>query len=122
MINRIQKSQGHFRLSRMMAPRSGPIVGPRSGPRRYQPKIPARSLGAYISLIVPPPLAIPILPKKPAIVLKVMSTGNVFANAVGICSKVKMVKHTRYRGFLPNVSDSGAKTKGPIPSMTTKPV
>lgn len=44
------------------------------------------------------------------------------ASAVGICSKVKIVKQMRYTGFLPNVSDNGARTSGPTPSITTNPV
>lgn len=52
----------------------------------------------------------------------VINTGRLFANAVGICSSVKTVKQTRYSGFRPNVSDSGARIKGPIPSIITKPV
>lgn len=49
-------------------------------------------------------------------------TGKVFANTVGICNKVKILKQTRYSGFLPNVSESGTGINGPTPSMTTKPV
>jgi hypothetical protein len=44
------------------------------------------------------------------------------ASAAGIWSRVKIEKHTRYIFLRPNVSDSGARIKGPIPSMTTKPV
>jgi len=33
-----------------------------------------------------------------------------------------MVKHQRYIAFRPKVSDKGARIRGPIPSITTKPV
>jgi hypothetical protein len=68
----------------MTPPSRGPIVGPNNGPNRYHPKIPARSLAPYISLIVPPPFAIPTLPKKPAKVRIVTRTGRFGASAVGI--------------------------------------
>ena len=57
---RIQKTQRQERLSTMRPPKRGPRVGPMRGPRRYQPKIPARSSGGNMSLIVPPPLAMPM--------------------------------------------------------------
>lgn len=62
-----------------------------------------------------------ILPKKPVMVLKVINTGRDLDNAVGIWSKVNIAKQIKNRGFLPKVSDRGAKIKGPTPSMTTKP-
>lgn len=43
----------------MRPPKRGPRVGPSRGPRRYQPNMPARWLGWNMSLIVPPPLAMP---------------------------------------------------------------
>jgi hypothetical protein len=51
-----------------------------------------------------------------------MSTGRVFARAVGICNIVNAVKQKRYSDFLPNVSLRGARMRGPIPNMHTKPV
>ena len=85
----------------MIPPSKGPRVGPRRGPRRYHPKIPALSLGSYISLMVPPPFAIDtakfqsvkgspevnisiIPPKNPLIVRNKMRTGKLFARAEGI--------------------------------------
>lgn len=56
---RTQKTQRQERFSTMSPPKRGPRVGPMSGPRRYQPNIPARSSGRNMSLIVPPPLAMP---------------------------------------------------------------
>lgn len=98
-----------------------------------------------MSLIVPPPFAIPtpvmlishrfrklsstvaksiwdVLPKKPLIVLTAIKHATLGLNAVGICSKAKIEKHTRYSDRLPKVSDRGARTSGPIPRKTTKPV
>ena len=43
-------------------------------------------------------------------------------NAVGICSSENIEKQMRYNFLLPNVSLSGARMSGPIPSITTKPV
>ena len=106
----------------MIPPNRGPKVGPSKGPRRYQPKTPARSRGWNISLIVPPPLAMPTLPKKPLTVRTAMNASTVGLNAVGTCSTAKMEKHARYNFRRPNVSDSGARIKGPIPRKTTKPV
>jgi hypothetical protein len=134
----IQKSYGQSRLERITPPSKGPIVGPSKGPSKYHPKIPARSLGGYISLIVPPPFAMAtpvmyqylklsmriayILPNKPARVRRVMSTGRVFARAVGICNSVNTVKQTKYNDFFPKVSLRGASISGPIPNITTNPV
>lgn len=91
-----------------------------------------------MSLIVPPPFRIAtpmesqylkslcinmyVLPKNPVKARRVMRTGNVFARAGRISSKVKTVKQIKYSGFLPNVSLRGARTTGPIPSMTAEPV
>jgi hypothetical protein len=75
-----------------------------------------------MSLIVPPPFAIPTLPKKPEILRMVMRKAMFGASAVGICRRAKQPKHTRYRFLRPNVSDSGARTSGPMPNITTKPV
>ena len=44
------------------------------------------------------------------------------ASALGICSRAKKVKHTRYSFLRPKVSLSGARIRGPIPRKTTKPV
>lgn len=76
----------------------------------------------HISLMVPPPFAIPTLPKKPAKVRTVTRNPKLGARAVGICKRAKMVKQPRYKDFLPNVSDSGARIKGPMPNITTNPV
>ena len=43
-------------------------------------------------------------------------------NAVGICSRAKIEKQARYNFRLPNVSESGARTRGPMPRKMTKPV
>jgi hypothetical protein len=97
----------------MRPPSRGPRVGPRSGPRRYQPNIPARSVGSNMSEIVPPPLAMPtpvvylvsfgqmkwmvagqdLLPKNPDTVLTAISVAIFGANAVGICSSENATKH-----------------------------
>lgn len=106
----------------MIPPNNGPKVGPSNGPSKYQPKTPALSLGTNISLMVPPPLAMPTLPKKPAKLLTVIKKAMFGASAVGICRRVKIVKQIRYMGRRPNVSLSGARRSGPMPNMTTKPV
>jgi hypothetical protein len=97
-------------------------VGPKRGPRRYHPNTLARLEGTNISLIVPPPFAMPTLPKKPDNVLIAISVSTLGARALGICSSAKMVKQTRYSFLRPKVSLSGARNSGPMPSMTTKPV
>jgi len=122
IIVKIQNTQRQPSFSTTTPPSSGPIVGPRSGPSRYHPKILARSCGVHISLIVPPPFAIPTLPKKPESVRTATSVATFGLNAVGIWRSVKMVKQIRYSFLLPNVSESGASISGPMPSITTKPV
>jgi hypothetical protein len=63
-----------------------------------------------------------LLPKKPAKVRKTTKVGRFGLKAVGICRRVNIAKQVKYRTFLPNVSDNGARIRGPIPSMMTKPV
>lgn len=75
-----------------------------------------------MSLMVPPPFAMPTLPKNPLIVRTAIKDSTFGLNAVGICSKAKMEKHTRYSIRLPNVSESGARIRGPMPRKTTNPV
>lgn len=106
----------------MMPPKRGPRVGPSRGPSRYQPKTLALSLGWNMSLIVPPPLAMPTLPKNPLIVRIAIKDSTFGLNAVGICNKAKMEKQTRNSFRLPNVSESGARMRGPMPRKITKPV
>lgn len=103
-------------------PNRGPSVGPSKGPRRYQPNMPARCDGGNISLMVPPPFAMPTLPKKPDNVRIAMSVWIFGLSADGICSIVNIVKQIRYSFLLPKVSDNGARNSGPMPSMITKPV
>ena len=38
------------------------------------------------------------------------------------CSSVKALKQNRYKNFLPNISESGARISGPILSIATYPV
>ena len=102
----IQNIQGQPRLCMITPPRSGPIVGPKRGPKRYQPKMLALSDGSYISLIVPPPLVIPIpifrycilpvgswvyhtLPKNPVTAPTVIKVVTLGLRAAGICKRVK---------------------------------
>ena len=73
-----------------------------------------------MSLIVPPPFAIPTDPKKPANVRHMIKQAKFGLSAVGICSKAKMEKQVKYSIRRPNVSDSGASIRGPIPRDTTK--
>jgi hypothetical protein len=104
---------------------SSPIltsVGPSRGPKRYHPNTPALWLGSNISLIVPPPFAIPTDPKNPLSVRTAIKVSIFGASALGICSTANTVKHTRYSLRRPNVSDKGARNSGPSPSMITKPV
>lgn len=109
-------------LCTITPPRRGPSVGPRSGPKRYHPNTPALSSGTNMSLIVPPPLAMPTLPKKPETVRSAINTAIFGLKAVGIWRSVNTVKHERYSALRPKVSESGARTRGPMPSMMTKPV
>jgi len=51
-----------------------------------------------------------------------MRTGRDFDKAAGIWSRVNILKQTRYTVLRPKVSESGAKTRGPTPSIITKPV
>jgi hypothetical protein len=97
-------------------------VGPRRGPSKYQPNTLARLEGTNMSLIVPPPFAIPTLPKNPLSVLMAINVSMLGARAEGICSRAKKVKQTRYSFLRPNVSLSGARNSGPMPSITTNPV
>ena len=62
------------------------------------------------------------LPKNPANVRTVIRVSILGANADGICSNEKTVKHIKYSFLRPNVSDKGASTIGPIPSRITYPV
>ena len=75
-----------------------------------------------MSVIVPPPLAMPTLPKKPEIVRITMRVSMFGARAVGTCRRVKMKKHHMYMALRPKVSLNGARTSGPTPSMITNPV
>lgn len=84
--------------------------------------MPARCDGGNISLMVPPPFAMPTLPKKPDNVRIEMSVWIFGLSADGICSIVNIVKQIRYSFLLPKVSDSGARNSGPMPSMITNPV
>jgi len=63
-----------------------------------------------------------VLPKNPLTVLTAIRVSTFGLKAVGICNNANIEKQTRYSFRLPNVSDSGAKIKGPIPRKTTKPV
>ena len=63
-----------------------------------------------------------LLPKKPDIVLTAINVSTLGLKAVGICSKVKTEKQTKYNVRRPKVSDRGAKINGPMPSNTTNPV
>lgn len=88
----------------------------------HHPNTPARSSGTNISDIVPPPLLIPTLPKKPDSVRTAIKHSKFGLNAVGICSKLNRPKHIIYNLRRPKVSLSGASIKGPIPRNTTNPV
>ena len=81
-------------LCTITPPNRGPRVGPSSGPSRYHPKILARSFGSNMSLIVPPPLAIPTAPKKPDSVRIAINVSIFGLSALGICSSVKIEKQT----------------------------
>ena len=63
-----------------------------------------------------------ILPKNPLNVLTTIKLSAFGLKAVGICSNAKIEKQIKYNFLRPNVSDSGARIRGPIPSETTKPV
>ena len=63
-----------------------------------------------------------ILPKNPLNVLNTIKLSAFGLKAVGICSNAKIEKQTKYNFLRPNVSDSGARMRGPIPRKTTKPV
>ena len=76
----------------MTPPINGPRAGPRRGPRRYIPNTPARSSGVYMSLIVPPPFAIPTEPKNPASVRMTRKVSKFGLSAVGICRIVNIPK------------------------------
>lgn len=104
----------------------------------------ALSLGWNMSLMVPPPFAIPtprfqcqrliwntdvknlmkrgVLPKNPLIALTAIRLSTFGLSAVGICRRAKIEKQTKYSFLLPKVSDSGARMRGPRPRKTTKPV
>ena len=71
---------------------------------------------------LPPPLAIPTLPKNPLTVLTAIKDSTFGLNAVGICSRAKIEKQARYSVRLPKVSESGARIRGPMPRKMTKPV
>jgi hypothetical protein len=118
----IQKIHRQPSRCTMMPPKRGPSVGPNRGPSRYQPNTPALSLGTNMSLIVPPPFAIPTLPKKPAMLRTVMRKAMFGASAAGIWRSVKTEKQVKYMTLRPNVSESGARSSGPTPSITTNPV
>lgn len=75
-----------------------------------------------MSLIVPPPLAMPTLPTAPESTLIAISVSTLGLSAVGIWSSVKTEKHDRYSVLRPKVSDKGARMRGPNPSITVKPV
>src|ERR1700753_33566 len=85
-IVRTQNIQRHPSLLTMTPPSNGPIVGPRSGPRRYQPKTDALSSVPHMSLIVPPPFAILTLPKNPLSVRMNISVSIFGVKAEGICN------------------------------------
>ena len=63
-----------------------------------------------------------VLPKKPDIVRMAIRLATFGLNAVGICKREKAEKQMRYSFRLPNVSDKGARIRGPMPRETTKPV
>lgn len=63
-----------------------------------------------------------LLPKNPLIVLTPIKVPTFGLKAVGICNNANNVKDTRYNFRRPNVSESGANTRGPRPRKTTKPV
>ena len=63
-----------------------------------------------------------ILPKNPLNVLTAIKLSAFGLKAVGICSKAKIEKQAKYNFLRPNVSDSGARMRGPRPRKTTKPV
>jgi hypothetical protein len=75
-----------------------------------------------MSDIVPPPFAMPTLPKKPLNVRIAIKVAMFGASALGICNAANAVKQTKYNFLRPNVSLSGARNNGPIPSMITNPV
>ena len=60
-----------------------------------------------------------ILPKNPETVLIAIMKEAFGLKAVGICNKAKQPKQLRYNILLPKVSEKGARTSGPMPSMTT---
>src|SRR5579862_28778 len=80
--------------SDMNPPIIGPTAGPVKGPRIYHPTTRVRSIALYISLIVPPPLAILALPKNPERNRKPISICILFAKAQGIFVNVNIVKPT----------------------------
>lgn len=63
-----------------------------------------------------------VLPKNPLIALTAIRLSTFGLSAVGICSSAKTEKQTKYSFLLPKVSDKGARTRGPRPRKTTKPV
>lgn len=75
-----------------------------------------------MSLIVPPPFAMPTLPAAPESTRIAIRVSTLGLNAVGIWSSVKTEKQDRYNVLRPNVSDNGARMRGPNPSITVKPV
>ena len=52
----------------------------------------------------------------------VMRVGRFGLKAVGICNNVKRVKQIKYKTFRPKVSERGARIRGPMHNMITKPV
>jgi hypothetical protein len=86
------------------------------------PRTIARCRVSNISLIEPPPFATPTLPKKPANVRKTMKEAMFGDSAVAAWNVVNKTRLTRKRGRRPKVSDMGARSSGPIPSMQTNPV
>ena len=63
-----------------------------------------------------------VLPKRPDMVRTAIKVSTFGLSAVGICNREKTEKQMRYSFRLPNVSDKGARIRGPMPRETTKPV
>ena len=95
-------------------------VGPLSGPMDQIEKNKARFFSDEKSLTVPGEFAIMEAPANEPTNRTMMTSGNDVARPQGMINTVKRVMHMMYTGFLPYVSDKGARIIEPNARPTTK--
>ena len=130
---RIQKIQRQPKYWTMRPPNRGPSVGPRRGPRRYQPKTPLRRisierfcelvrketyalwLGWNMSLMVPPPLAMPT-----PINCQYIRHIHLLFRIQYVVSRTSVVSHSTLRMILNGEGQNIARGYSRIKALTSK--